>query len=793
MRSLLLTFLFCLLPLFATAQLSITGRVTDGTSPLPYAEVYLRDQNDQLVTGTFTEDDGTFTLSAQAGNYRFGANFLGYTPLVRELELTSTAIDLGNLVLGEAGNNLDAVVVTAQKRLIEQRADRLIFNVENSVAAAGGDALAALQLAPGLRLQNGVLELIGRGTPGVLLDGRLLQLSGEDLTAFLSGLSANDVASIEVIANPPARYAAAGQGGLINIVLKKGKANSWKNTTTLSHTQSRHGFSNLSNSLFYRRGKLNFSASANATLGDIHEFETIDVTFPTGNWVLKMNSKAKRDNASARLALDYDFTDRLSIGGQYLGSFGRQGFNGRAVTTVSNAAGQLDSTLINNLTASRPVNSHTVNFHGLLKLDTLGRSVSFDVDYFDYDNDLVIDNRTETFLPNGEFLGLNFANLNEAVQRIDNLNIKVDVEHPLGKTRLSYGGQLTFTETFGDQINFNTASSSPVFDPALSNTFTYREDVQAAYLSLAATPNERWEWKAGLRLENTNTEGFSVTLDQQNTNDYLRFFPTLFLAYHQSEDHDFSFSYGRRINRPGFRNLNPFRVYANSNAYSEGNPFLQPSFSDQVEFTHSFRGKLRTNVFLNRTVDGHGTVFIGDPANEVQATLRRNFYNDFFVGIGELYSFDVGEWWNSQNQAYAFIGFTDVYGEFDIKARNGLQWNTSTNNTFNLSATTKLQVNFRYNAAYEANVFDIGAMWSLDVGLRQKIGERWQLNLFFNDIFDRASLNYLASEVNGVTTVYGQNYSNRFARLTAAYSFGDSGLKGRQRNFGNEGIRRRSN
>ena len=792
MRLFLLTSLFFLLPLFAAAQLTVSGRVTDGTAPLPYAEVYLRDQNDRLVTGTFTEDDGTFALTAPAGTYRFGANFLGYAPLVQEIELTET-LDLGDLPLGEAGNNLDAVVVTAQKRLIEQRADRLIFNVENSVAAAGGDALAALQLAPGLRLQNGVLELIGRGTPGVLLDGRLLQLSGEELTSFLASLSAADVSKIEVIANPPARYAAAGQGGLINIVLKKGKANSWKNTSTLSHTQSRYGFSNLNNSLFYRRGKLNLSASANATLGDNYNFEAIDVAFPSGNWAMEMDSKAKRDNASARIALDYDFTDRLSLGGQYLGSFGRQGFTSEAVTTVSAASGQLDSTLVNAISARRPVTSHTANVHGLLKLDTLGRSVSFDVDYFKYANELALDSRAETFLPGGEFLGLNFANLNEAVQRIDNLNVKVDVEHPLGKTQLSYGGQLTFTETFGDQVNFNTVSGVPVFDQLLSNTFTYQENVQAAYFSLAATPNERWEWKAGLRLENTTTEGLSITLDQRNTNDYLRLFPTLFLAYHQSEDHDYSFSYGRRINRPSFRNLNPFRVYANSNAYSEGNPFLQPSFSDQVEFTHAFRGKLRTNVFLNRTIDGHGTVFIGDPATETQATLRRNFYNDFFIGIGELYSFDVGKWWNSQNQAYAFFGTTNVYGEFDIKARNGLQWNASTNNTFNLGAKTKLQVNFRYNAAYEANIFDIGATWSLDVGLRQEIGERWQLSLLFNDIFDRASLDFLASEVNGITSVYSQNYSNRFARLTASYSFGNNDLESRRRDFGNEGIRRRSN
>lgn len=787
----LLSTLSLLLSFSVISQVTLSGHITDGTSPLPYAEVYLQDTTGRLVTGDFTDDDGRFTLSVPAGAYLLGANFLGYTPLSRELQLTEDTV-LGELALTAAGNDLAAITVTAQKRLIEQRADWLIFNVENSVAAAGGDALNALQLAPGLRLNNGALELIGRGNPGVLLNGRELRLSGEELAAFLSGLSAEEISRIEVISNPPARYAAAGQGGLVNIVLKKGKANSWKNTSNLSHTHSFYGFTKLGNSFFYQRAKLNFSASANTTLGDNREFEAIGVDFPSGKWDLKMVNKSNQDNNNARVALDYELSDRLSLGGQYLGSFGRQGFVGQAVTTVSNAAGQLDSTLINQGSANRPVNSHTANFHGQLTLDTLGRSLSFDVDYFNYNNDLTIDNRTETFLPGSELLGLNFASVNEASQRIDNLSVKVDINHPIGDWQLSYGGLLLFTETLGDQVNFNTFSGSPVFDPTLSNTFTYRENVQAAYINLARKPNERWEWQAGLRLENTGAEGISLTLDQRNTNNYLRLFPTLFLAYHFSENHDFSFSYGRRINRPGFRNLNPFRVYANSNAYSEGNPFLQPSFTDRIEFTHAYRGKLRTNVFLNRTVDGYGTVFVGEADTETQATLRRNFYNDFFIGIGESYGFDVGTSWTSQNQLYVFAGFTEVYGEFDITPRNGLQWSASTNNTFSIGKTTKLQVNMRYNAPHQANIFDIGSTSSVDLGIQQQVGKALQLSLLFNDIFDRASLRYLASEVNDVTTVYAQNYSTRFVRLSATYSFGNDELKAKERDFGNEDVRRRS-
>ncbi|MEL7163512.1 MAG: outer membrane beta-barrel family protein, partial [Bacteroidota bacterium] len=339
-----------------------------------------------------------------------------------------------------------------------------------------------------------------------------------------------------------------------------------------------------------------------------------------------------------RLALDYEFSPRFSLGGQYLGNFGEPNSFGASRTLIGRPDSLFDSTQ----DGLREVTSHTSNLHGRWALDTNGLTLSFDLDLFDYDNELDQTNVIRTLGPEGDLRGTNLAQQNRSAQRIDNRSARVDVEHPLGTVKLDYGFALNYTETFGDQRSFNVGTGPATFDSLLSNEFLYEENIQAAYLNASGSFGEKWNWQAGLRGENTQTESYSVTLDQRTPNDYFRLFPTLFLSHRPNDDHDFSFSYGRRINRPGFRNLNPFRLYINSNSYSEGNPFLQPSFTDRFEFTHGYKGWLRSNLFFNRTLDGHGTLFSQDPETQVQAVLRRNYFVDYYFGIGESSTREAG-------------------------------------------------------------------------------------------------------------------------------------------------------
>ncbi|WP_282079240.1 TonB-dependent receptor domain-containing protein [Aquimarina algiphila] len=792
MRPFFILFFF-LIPILSFSQYDITGKVMNEKEPIPFANVILTQEDGNIVNGGITDEDGNFSITAKKGNYKLIISFIGYVDMNQDIELFDT-INLGTITLTDSTTSLDEVVIKTTKKVIERKPDRLIFNVENSIAASGGDAMDALRVAPGIALQNNAITMIGRGESRVMIDGRLLQLSGEELVDFLASIAADDIKKIEIITNPPAQYEAAGNGGLINIVYKRGARNSWKNNTSLAYNQNKYQFTTLRNNFFYNKNRLRFSLSTNGTLGNRREDEEIDVLYPDGQWLSDANVKARRDNISGRLSIDYDITEKTTIGAQYLGNYSTPDYDILANTQIFNATNQIDSTLINNSFSGRSINSHLYNVHMTTKLDTLDRKISFDLDYFDYDNKLKQNDLVNSFSPNGDFIGINLQSQNLGNQRIDNVSFKVDVEHPFSNININYGGKISFIKTINDLQNLTIQSAAPLFNPNSSNEFEYTEKIQAAYINGSKKIGDHWEFQAGLRLENTDTEGFSKTLNQKNTNQYLKLFPTAYISYQKNDNHTFSFNYGKRINRPSFRNLNPFRIYINSNAFSEGNPFLQPSFTDNFEFNHTYKGKLTTNAFLNIRSDGFGTIFSADEETEIQSIIRENYYTNYNWGIGEIHSFDTLSWWKSQNQIYLLGSKTVVDDNVVGVPQNGTQLYFATNNTFSLSKNTKLQANFWYRSPSKFVLFDISESYSFDLAIKHSMfKDKLQLSLALNDIFDKANDGKLTSIVNNVETVYAQNYSTRFARISISYSFGNSKIKNKQRNFGNDEERRRSN
>ncbi|PKV51449.1 outer membrane receptor protein involved in Fe transport [Aquimarina sp. MAR_2010_214] len=794
MRSIFISLLF-LCPFLCFSQLEIKGKVISKTETIAFANVILSTPGSDgtVITGAITDENGNFTLMAKEGTYTLAIRFMGYTEWKKGIVLDSV-VDLGNITLDSSTTSLDEVVITKTKKVIERKPDRLIFNVENSIAASGGDAMDALKVAPGIAIQNNSITMIGRGQSRVMIDGRLLQLSGEELVDFLASIAADDIKKIEIITNPPAQYEAAGNGGLINILYKRGARNSWKNNTSLAYNQNKYQFTTLRNNFFYNKNRLRFSLSTNGTLGNKREDEEIDVLYLDRQWLSDADGKARRDNISGRLSIDYDITDKTTIGAQYLGNYSTPDYDILATTQIFNATSQIDSILINNSFSGRNVNSHLYNAHITTILDTLDRKVSLDLDYFDYDNELKQNDLVNSFSPNNDFLGINLQSENLGNQRIDNVSLKVDVEHPFSNININYGGKISFIKTINNLQNFTIQTAAPLFNPNSSNEFEYTENIQAAYVNGSKKIGDHWEFQAGLRLENTNTEGFSKTLNQKNTNQYLKLFPTAYISYQKNDNHTFSFNYGKRINRPSFRNLNPFRIYINSNAFSEGNPFLQPSFTDNFEFNHTYKGKLTTNAFFNIRSDGFGTIFSADEETEVQSIIRANYYTNYNWGVGEIYSFDTFSWWKSQNQVYLFGSKTVIDDNVIAVPQNGIQLYLATNNTFSLGKNTKLQANFWYRSPGKFVLFDISESYSFDLAIKQSMfKDKVQLSLAVNDIFDKANDGKLISIVNDVKTAYAQNYSTRFARISISYSFGNSKIKNEQRNFGNDEERNRSN
>lgn len=760
--------------------------------PLQWVTVSISNLDGKIINGTTSQQDGSFELNLKSDSYKIGITLLGFTTYESEISVIDNT-DLGIIILQKNVTDLAEVIIQTKKKTIEQKTDRLIYNFENNVATTGGDALTAINTAPGVVVKNDAITLLGKGTSRVMIDGRLIELTGEELNNYLKSISASDIKNIEIISNPPAKYEADGFGGLINIIMKKGVQNSWKNTTTLSYDQNKYGISTLRNNFFYNKDKFKFSASVNGKTGYKDADEVLEMYFPDGLSKMSSETKVKNENLSGKLALDYDLSKRTTIGFQFLNDVNNPDFGSDIRIDNYNASNQLQNVTLNKSYTDRASKNQTYNVHLITKLDSLNRKLSFDVDYFNYSSKFNRDFTANNYTPQMEFIDVNQSGRNNSNQDIDNWSFKADMEHPFKKLNLSYGAKMSFTNSVSDVLFYDTTSGNPELDPSKSNQFKYTENNQAIYINADKKISEKWNLQMGLRLENTQTKGFSETLNQANENNYLKLFPTFYASYKKNENNTFSFNYGKRINRPRFDLLNPFRIYINSNSYSEGNPFLKPSFSNNFELAHSYKEILRTSVFINAITNGYGVIFTSIPATNTQIVTRENYFKSLNYGLGESYSFNLAKWWQSENSIYFLGSKTEFTKNINATPTNSLQVDFTTNNTFVLRKTTKFQVDFNYSTPFKNGLYKIGYVSSFDIGFKQDLlNKSLQIAFFANDIFNTSYLKDFTSVVNGVKQVYSQNESSRFVRLSMIYNFGNKKINVKDRNFGNQEEQKRT-
>ncbi|MBF4491692.1 TonB-dependent receptor [Flavobacterium sp. MR2016-29] len=786
--------IFLLLPLFCLAQsFKLKGKIARETTPLQWADVSISNSEGKIIDGTTSKQDGSFEINLKNGSYKIAISLSEFADYEKEFKIENDT-DLGTIILKQNTTNLSEVVIQTKKKTIEQKTDRLVYNLENNVTTVGGDALSAINTAPGVVVQNNAINILGKGTSRVMIDGRMIELTGEELNNFLKSISASDIKNIEIITNPPSKYEAEGTGGLINIIMKKGARDSWKNTTTASYDQSKYGIFTLRNNFFYNKNKFRLSASVNGKTGYRNIDEALDMYFVEGPSKMNARTKLNEQNLSGKLALDYDFSEKTTIGFQFLKDKSNPDFDSDIRINKYNTQNELESYIVNESFLDKKTGNQTYNLHLITKLDSLNRKLSFDADYFTYNSKFDRNFIANNYTSDGTFVDVNQSGRNISNQNIDNLSFKADMEHPFQALNLSYGAKVSFTKSNSDAVFFNTITGTPELDTNQSNQFKYTENNQAIYISAAKKINEKWNFQAGLRLENTQTNGFSKNMNQETINNYFKLFPTFYASYDKNENNSFSLNYGRRIRRPSFSLLNPFRIYISSNSYSEGNPFLKPSFSDNFEFSHSYKKILRTSFFLNSITDGYGVIFTANPETMTQVITRENYFKGLNFGIGETYSVNFADWWESENSLYFLGSKIKFIKDINATPANGLQVDFSTNNTFSLGKASKLQIDFNYTTPYKSGLYDTGYTSSLNIGFKQDLlNKTMQIAFLVNDIFNTSYLKNDVSIVNGVKQVYSQNESNRFVRLSVVYNFGNKKINVKERAFGNQDEKKRAN
>lgn len=771
------TFLILLLiPLSGYSQYKISGKVENGSSfPIEYAEVSLHTLNSIVPNPELTNKNGEFNIvNIKKGQYELNIRYFSENIYSQFINIEND-LELKTIVIN-TGLTLKDVVVETKKSLIETKVDRLVFNVENSIAATGGNALDALKLTPRIKVQNDEISMIGKGNMLIMVNDKLIQFSGEELVNYLKTISASDLKKIEVISNPPSKYSAEGNSGIINIVTKKAKKDAWDASLRNTYQQSTYAKGTTGGAFNLQKGKLELNSSLSYINGSNAPQQTYQIYYPELT-SKKINNRRDFSNLlSTKLGMEYKINDKLSTGFDYNFINNKPFIIEIQNTNLFNSkTNVLDSIIKTNSRGNIEKQTNALNYHTVYKVDTIGRKISLDFDYFNFNNKTNRRFKSQTFLASNQPTNNSFMEArNHGLQYIQNYAINLDMIHPNKWANFNYGGRISFIETKNYFNYFDIKNDAETLNSNSSNEFNYTENTQALYVSADKNLSDKWKTKIGFRYEFTQTEGFSITLNKNNIINYAKLFPTLYLSFIPNENHSFSANYGKRIKRPSYNLLNPFRNVSNPYSYSEGNPFLQPAFTNNFEIEYAYKSNLITKIYYSHTDNNFDQVTILNETTKVEQIIPLNYIVNEMFGINQTFIFKLSKWWNLNASVDVYhsntnskIPITLQYlkgwnGEFNIS--NDLTLNNSKTLLFNTNIwfITKGVNNLDYNSS--GIQVDTSLKWLL---LDKKI----ILSLSLQDIINPKGIKY-TSYSNGIKNSF-RNYDDyQCLRIGVIYNFG---------------------
>ena len=603
MKKILLGILM-LISLTASAE-TVKGTVTDTRKqPIPFATVSVLSTDSTLLTGTITDDDGHYSIEVPARAYIIQASFVGY----------QTAFGGPDFVLHEETERLAEVEVKAKKPLIERQMDKLVVNVSASPLAAGSNGNDILRRAPGVRIdKDGNITVNGKSVE-IWIDGKPSYLSGQQLKAMLDGTDGNTIEKIEIISNPSAKYDASGQGGIINIKTKRNMMKGLNGMLSVGYGGMYFGDVKRWLSQEMASLMLNYRGEKTYTFGQLTQvFAQNDVDLETYR-----KTPTMENYSYSGYDLNFQYY-MLKVGNDwYIDSVNTFGFilqvpymrvnqkilDGRNYAyTVEGTDTVSKSTSHTGAQIQSPQHTANLNFTHTFN-EALERELTVNVDYNRYNNKTSNFQKTEydEVLPYS--LGLNI----NSQQIIDIYSAKLDFQTKFWQTGMiecgvKYGLSSTNNHMTTDSVrNEIPLSHSP-------QDFRYDEHVAAAYISLGKQFGEHWSVKLGVRGEYTFSNGNWLSADSVTRRSYFNPFPTAYVGYTTSplgklqQPIAVSASYTRRIKRPNYWMLNPFRTYVDAYSYQEGNTELTPEFNNDVELHFSWTQYLNMTFNFAHTQD----------------------------------------------------------------------------------------------------------------------------------------------------------------------------------------------
>ncbi|WP_298733919.1 TonB-dependent receptor [uncultured Chitinophaga sp.] len=783
----------------------ITGVVRDSKgAPVQFATVVLLKQADSaLVKGVMTDAQGAF----QFEDLREGVYFVKISQLGFKTETTapisvnggSSGVSLPPVTLLTDAKNLKEVTVTGRKRLIELNADKLIFNVANTINTAGDNALQTLRKAPGVSVsQDDRISLNGAGGVQVMINGKQSYLSNKDLADVLRSMPASNIEAIEIISNPSARFDAAGTAGIINIRMKKDRSMGLNGSATINGV---YGFTpkyDGSADVNYRRKKMNLYGSYSYYTGRVEEKYTYDRTQLNQDNVLTHYNQASTDlddskRHNFKAGADFFLNSRHTLGFLMNGSVSRKEENISSRTLIFTNVQTIDSVLQarNEQLLKRDNFNYNVNYR---YQDSTGKQLNIDMDY------VFFNRNDQSYQPNVYLNGKETTPLSSSTYRtIAPSDIKVyaakaDYEQPLFKGRLGGGAKFSTVRTANDFRFFNVIGGIDMTDSNRTNNFAYKEDIYAFYLNYDIKL-KKWGIQAGLRYEQTRSHGTLTALipvnDENIQRSYHNFFPSAAITYQPADAHTFSATYSRRIGRPSYQDLNPFEMRLDELTFSRGNAFLRPQYTHSMQLTYAFRQYLIVSAGYQHTTDVFAPIIDTTEGNKI-IYMQRNVAKNNTLNLNISSALDIFDWWSCYLNASLYR--TVFKGPVDLGNLNtdALTFSFNGQNSFKLTDRTFAEISLFYRSPEVYGTFHNSSIGEVDLGLQQDLwAKRATLKVSYTDIFYTLKLKS-TSDFNGLDLYSSTIPESRLFKVSFTYRFGSNQIKAaRNRSTGAADERRR--
>lgn len=693
---------------------------------------------------------------------------------------------------------LKEVTISAQRQYVEVRPDRVTLNVGSSISSDGSSVFEILRQAPGVHADTkGSISLIGRSNALVMVNGKPVHLTGQDLVDYLQSIQGNTIKQIDLIISPSAKYDAAG-AGVINIISKKGAATGTNFSVSANTGYGKFGKAGGGITFNSQHERVNLFGNYNYNYDKTsHIFLTdrkIDFNGLKSDYNVDYNTVYQGPKQAFTLGADFAISKKHTIGVSFSGNTVNNNYSKNNRLKISNDD-VLDSTISTRSKLSRGLSNYDYDINYTGKLDSAGKVLTADAAFGD------IDRRSSEYIGNYFYNsanvmyrpGLKLQNLSPAHAYI--WSAKVDYVSPLSKSaHIETGLKYSLVKTdnqliFGPEVN-GVYQSSPNF----SSSFKYRENVNSGYIDYFGKTGELGI-HAGLRAEQTNTtgNGNSTVMASNVTKHYLDLFPRLELSYSIDKDQSLDLSFNRGIDRPSFKTVNPFLYYTDLYDNYMGNPNILPQYTNRIVLSHVY-GKYMTSLYASITTNFYGFInYQQNDTTKMSQSLTSNFGKYSIYGIRFYVPVTYTKWWDADFNLDASYQRIQAYPSYGTLNKGTQLLSFTSTQRFKLTETFAAEVFGDYESPAFYGIGQFKADYYVRASLAKKVlNNNGRISFDVSDIFnthrDRSTISYQ----NLNMTIYDK-IETRIFRLSFTYHFGNVSLKAAaRRKSGNEDEQRRA-